>query len=309
MSTEDAAPTWIVGCGDVGCRLALRQQAAGQAVLGMTRSIERLAQLRRLRIPHLRCDLDGDGHDDEPLPPGAPAALVYCAPPPSSGVTDTRLRQLLARLPAPPPRLLYLSTSGVYGDCGGDWVDEQRPPQPAHDRARRRLDAETALRAYTARHRVTAVILRVPGIYGPGRLPLARLRAGQPLLRPEQSPWSNHVHADDLADLAQRALQRPLAPGETRLYNAGDGAPDRMTDYLLRCAVVLGLPAPPLADYAAVYAAASPMLREFLGESKRLDNRRAQRELGWRPRRLDGADGLAGCLQPDAVVAAAQTAD
>jgi len=305
LNAEGAATIWIIGCGDIGCRLALRQQAAGQKVIGVARSAARLTQLRRLQIPHLRSDLDGN----DLLPPGAPSALVYCAPPPPSGVADTRLRPLLARLPVPPPRLLYLSTSGVYGDCGGDWVDEQRPPQPAHDRARRRLDAETALREYTATHRVTAVILRVPGIYGPGRLPVARLRSGRPLLRPEQSPWSNRVHADDLADLAQRALQLPLAPGETRPYNASDGAPGRMTDYLLRCAALLGLPAPTLGDYAEIHAAASPMLREFLEESKRLDNRRAQRELGWQPRRFDGPSGLAASLQIDAVVAAAQPAD
>ena len=291
---------WIVGCGDVGCRLALRLRIDGFDPVGLVRSEAGLRRLQRLDIKGQLIELDDP--DDLVLRP--PDWLFHFVPPPSQGRVDTRLRRLLSELRTSPQRLIYCSTSGVYGDCEGRWIDEDEALKPAHDRAWRRVDAEQAVTDYAARSRSSAVILRVPGIYGPGRLRADRLRGDRALVLPEQSPWSNRVHADDLADAAVRAATLELAAGTTRVYNVSDGHPLGMTDYLLRCATVLGVPAPPLRPLADVMAAATPMQREFLSESKRLRNGRAMVELGWRPRALDDWNGLSCCRQPDDVVTA-----
>lgn len=301
MSGSAADTTaWIVGCGDVGCRLALLLRDDGIDVIGFVRSESGLQRLTTLGIHPQACDLD----QARSLPPQPPDWLFHFAPPPPRGHEDARLRALLATLPAPPKRLVYCSTSGVYGDCQGRWIDEDEPLKPAHDRAQRRVDAEQAVTEYAARNGTTAAILRAPGIYGPGRLRADRLREGRALVLAEQSPWSNRVHADDLAAAARLAARHTLAPGTSRAYNVADGEPLSMTDYLLRCAAVLGLPAPPQRPLAEVLAAASPMQREFLAESKRLVNRRAMAELGWRPRSLNDANGLSACRRSDLVVTA-----
>lgn len=291
---------WIVGCGDIGCRLALRLRADGVDSTGFVRSEASLARLQRLDINARQIDLD------TPLPmslPAIPDWLFYCAPPPPQGSEDSRLRRLLASLPKPPARLVYLSTSGVYGDCGGRWIDEDEPLKPAHLRAHRRVDAERAVTDYLSRHHITAVILRVAGIYGPGRLRVDRLRARDALVLPAQSPWSNRVHADDLAEAMRLAAQKAEIPRNLRHYNIADGYPLTMTDYLQRCAALLKLPPPPLRPLVDVLAAASPMRREFLSESRRLRNQRACGELDWQPRALEA--GLASSLLPDRMVAAA----
>lgn len=290
---------WIVGCGDIGCRLALRLRADGVDSTGFVRSAASLARLQGLDIDARQVDLD------MPLPtllPTPPDWLFYSAPPPLQGSEDSRLRRLLTALPKPPARLVYLSTSGVYGDCGGRWIDEHEPLKPAHPRASRRVDAERAVTDYACRHRITAVILRVAGIYGPGRLRVDRLRARDALVLPAQSPWSNRVHADDLAEAMRLAAQKADIPRNLRHYNIADGHPLTMTEYQQRCAALLKLPPPPLRPLVDVVAAASPMQREFLSESKRLRNQRACEELNWQPRTLE--TGLASSLLADKAVAA-----
>ena len=191
----------IVGCGHVGRRVAVLLHARGQHVTGLVRSTMSAAQLRELGIDALCLDLD-DGASPMPRS-GKFGGLCYLAPPPSSGVQDTRMRGFLESLDktSPPRRIVYISTSAVYGDCRGDWITEEQPLQPATDRGRRRLDAERQLQAWAARHGVEWVILRVPGIYGPGKLPLERLRKGLPVLREADAPYTNRIHADDLATI------------------------------------------------------------------------------------------------------------
>lgn len=305
MSGGADTTVWIVGCGDVGCRLALLLRDNGIDAIGFVHSEISLRRLERLDIRAQVCDLDQVAS----RPQRPPDWLFHFAPPSSRGREDTRLRAFLATLPEPPKRLVYCSTSGVYGDCQGRWIDEDEPLKPAHDRAQRRVDAEQIVADYAARHRTTSVILRAPGIYGPGRLRADQLRESRALVLPEQSPWSNRVHADDLAAAARLAARHQLAPGTCRPYNVADGQPLTMTDYLLRCAEVLGLPAPPQRSLAEVMADASPMQREFLAESKRLANHRAVEELGWQPRSLNDANGLSACRWSDDVVTALTSAD
>jgi nucleoside-diphosphate-sugar epimerase len=284
----------IVGCGYVGCRVARRERAAGRRVTGLVRGADSAAALAAIGVTAVRADLDR---------PGAAAGLAlggtrlyWFAPPPPGGEVDTRLRGFLAAIPADglPERVVLISTTGVYGDCGGAWVDESRPPAPQAERARRRRDAEQALAEWSAAADVAAVVLRVPGFYGPGKLPEARLRRGEPVLREAQSPWSNRVHVDDLVRACVAAMDRGR-PGA--VYNVSDGHPTTMTDYFNRVADALGLPRPPQIDPAAAEGQLSDGMRSYLAESRRLDNRRMREELGVEPDYPDLATGLAACVE------------
>jgi nucleoside-diphosphate-sugar epimerase len=291
-----ASSAWIIGCGDIGQRLAQLLFERGTAVTGWVRSDASAAALQARGITPMTLDLDAAGHTTTYRLDAPPDWLFWFAPPPNTGDTDPRIRRFLDRLKQPPRRLIYLSTSGVYGDCDGHWIDEAAPLQPKSERGQRRLDAETAVQAYAAAHGIDALILRVPGIYGPGRLPEARLREARPILRAEDAPYTNRIHADDLAAAALIVAQSDVAGGA---YNVSDGQPTSMTDYFLRCAALLGLPAPPQVDLAEARRSLSPMLMSFLDESKRLRNDRL-RALGWLPRYPGLAEGLPACLTPAA---------
>lgn len=280
----------IVGCGYVGERVARAEQQSGAGVVALVRSAESVARLAAHGIESVRVDLD----DPESLSalPTADASLYCFAPPPSSGITDTRLGNFLAAISQPPAHAVLISTTGVYGDCQGEWVTEDRPPRPVADRARRRLDAEQRLRAWGQAHAVPVAILRVPGIYGPGRLPVQRLQSGEPVLREAESPWSNRVHVDDLV----RACLAARAGRANGVYNISDGHPSTMTDYFNRVADAVGLPRPPQITRAQARTELSDGMRSYLAESKRLDNRRMREELGVEPRYPDLAQGLAASV-------------
>jgi nucleoside-diphosphate-sugar epimerase len=281
----------IIGCGDIGRRVALASLAAGVPATGMVRSPESAAQLRELGIPALQADLD------EPLPllPCSGTGLYYFAPPPATGDDDPRMTNVLAALERDglPARIVYISTSAVYGDCGGAWIDERAPLRPDTARGRRRLDAERQLRAWSARTGVPVVILRVPGIYGPGRLPLERLRKGLPLLREDQCPYTNRIHADDLAAICIAAMARGT-PGEA--YNVSDGHPSNMVDYFNRIADRAGLPHPPTLDREQAEHELTPGMLGYMRESKRLGNEYMLRELEIELRYPDLDAGLDSCF-------------
>jgi nucleoside-diphosphate-sugar epimerase len=287
----------IIGCGDVGRHVAAGERAAGKQVTALARTTASAMRLGALGLSVMRGDLDDPGSLTGL--PTREARVYYFAPPPPSGMTDPRLRNFLAAIApaALPTRIVLISTSGVYGDCHGEWVMEERPPRPDVDRAHRRLDAEQALRHWGERHNVPVVILRVPGIYGPGRLPEQRLRAREPVLREAESPWSNRVHIDDLvrACLAAAVRGRPGA-----VYNISDGHPTTMTDYFNRVADALGLERPPQITLAQARTQLSAGMQSYLAESKRLDNRRMREELGVVPLYPDLTRGLAACLKVSA---------
>ena len=221
-------------------------------------------------------------------------AVLHCAPPPPAGTTDTRTRNLLAALAKGrilPARVVYVSTSGVYGDCGGARVDETRAVQPQTDRARRRVDAERQLAQWCRERAVTLVILRAPGIYAADRLPLERLRQGTPVLRAEDDVYTNHVHAEDLAAIAVRALEDD-APGGT--YNASDDSDLRMGEWLDLVAERAGLPRPPRIARSEAPGRIAPELLSFMSESRRLVNRRMKEDLGVRLRYRTVFEGVPG---------------
>ena len=248
----------VAGFGDIARRAAPRLE-------------RRFAILRLSRADGF--DLDRP----ETLALEAAEALLHCAPPPGAGETDSRTANLLAVMEKGrilPARVVYVSTSGVYGDCSGARVDESRLPAPQTARARRRLDAERRLALWCKPRGVSLVVLRAPGIYAADRLPLARLRAGTPALRPEDDVYTSHIHADDLAAIAARALEEEAPPG---IYNAADDTEMKLGDWLDLVAQRHGLPRPP-----RVARAQAVGLSSFMRESRRLGNDKLKRELGIR---------------------------
>lgn len=267
----------IIGCGDIGVRVARLGQQAGSRVAGLARSEAAAARLRSFDITPLAGDLD-----DPASLAGLPCAgklVFYLAPPPGGGPYDSRMRNFCQALDgaALPSRVIYMSTSGVYGDCGGAWVTEATPLNPQTSRAQRRVDAEMSVQEWGKRHAVPVIILRVTGIYGPGRLPLARIREGHPVLREEESPPTNRIHADDLAAVCVKAAQ--LA-ADGAIYNVSDGQPGTMTQYFNAVCALLNLPRLPQIGMAEAKQVMSPMMLSYLSETRRMDNRRMLEELG-----------------------------
>lgn len=276
----------IAGCGDIGMRVAQRLARPGAEVAAIVRAPQKAAALLALGAHARLEDLD------RPADAGDWSCLFWFAPPRPEGERDQRLRDWLAAQRGRIERLVYISTSGVYGDCGGRWIDESEPLKPAAARSLRRADAEAALAEWGAARNCATVILRVPGIYGPGRLPAARLRAGEPLMRSEEAPYSNRVHAEDLAAAAILAAQRGR-PGAA--YNIADGHPTTMTDYFLQCAERLGLPAPEQISRAEAQQRFTPAMWSYMEESKRLRIDRARGELEFVPAYPTLREGLPAC--------------
>jgi nucleoside-diphosphate-sugar epimerase len=265
----------VLGCGDVGMRLLplLRDRFR---VFAVTSQPERRDELRAAGAVPVVANLD----KPETLARLARLArtIVHLAPPQSEGVTDRRSRNLTAILPDR-ANMVYVSTTGVYGDCGGEMVDETRPVRPQNARAKRRVDAERVLRSWARRSGSRLAILRVPGIYAADRLPIDRLKKGTPALRAEDDVYTNHIHADDLARIIAAALYRSQP---NRVYHAVDGSNLKMGEYFDAVADKAGLPRPPRLPKEQLSAAVSPMMLSFMSESRRLTNNRLRLELGVR---------------------------
>lgn len=265
----------IVGSGDVA-RRAIPWLARRFKVYALTRAADAHAALRSLGAQPLVADLD-DRASLRRLA-GVADYVMHFAPPPATGCRDTRTARLLAALASRgslPQRIVYISTTGVYGDCGGAFVTETRPCRPSTGRARRRVDAEGRLRRFGVRNAVTVSLLRAPGIYAADRLPIERLRRGDPVLLPDEDVYTNHIHADDLARLACLALFRGRAG---RAYNSVDDTSMKMGDYFDFAADFFNLPHPPRLSRAALSKRVSPMALSFMSESRRISNARIVRE-------------------------------
>jgi nucleoside-diphosphate-sugar epimerase len=271
----------IIGCGYTGLKLAQRWRQLGSAVRGFATRPASLADIASVGATAQVLNLDL-----APAPADLPAArlgcddeLVYYAVPPAPvGTRDTRLERLFEFLDGKPRRFVYLSTTGVYGDHGGAAVDEETPPAPRSERARLRVAAELSVRRWADARTVSWCILRVPGIYGPGRLPLGRLKGGEPAIDPAEATPSNRIHVEDLVTVCVAAGRSPRADG--RIYNVTDGSDDSPTAYLQRVARITGLPPPPLVSRSEAKRIASPMAWSFLSESRRASNKRMLDELG-----------------------------
>jgi nucleoside-diphosphate-sugar epimerase len=288
----------IVGSGYTGSRLARACRERGADVLAMTRAPKRQAALESLGIRCQPLDLDspGAGRDIQASTIQG-RAVFYMVPPPDDGTADPRMARFLSALSGigpSPDCLVYLSTTAVYGDCGGRLVDESAPARPDSDRGRRRLDAERQVLAWGDAGTVPVRILRVPGIYGPDRLPLARLAAGATVVADDPEPRpGNRIHVDDLVGACLAASRYR---GPHRVFNVGDGNHASMGEYFRRVAALAGLPAPQESDLETLLARSSPMMQSFLRESRRLDVGLMRSELGYRPRFEDLDEGINASL-------------
>jgi len=205
--------------------------------------------------------------------------VFYFAPPPGGGPIDGRMRMFCEAVDngQTPEKVVYMSTSGVYGDCGGAWVTEATPVNPQTSRAQRRVDAETVLLEWGRVSGVPVVILRVTGIYGPGRLPLARLHQGHPVLSETESPPTNRIHADDLAAVCVAAAEK-AADGD--IFNVSDGRSGTMTGYFNAIADLLELPRLKQVSMEEAKQVMNPMMLSYLQEARRMDNRKMIAQLG-----------------------------
>ena len=269
----------IVGCGDVGLRVAAALPARTR-VLALTSTPARMQELRNRGIVPLLGNLDRAPSLSRLA--GLATRVVYLAPPPSEGWTDPRIVALLRalRLRAAPLQLVYGSTSGVYGDCAGAWVDETRSSQAATARAHRRVDAEAQARFFGRSAGTRVQLLRIPGIYAPDRAggtPRPRLQKGTPVLSADDDVYTNHIHANDLA----RACVASLWKGRPqRRYNVCDDTVLKMGDYFDLAADLYQLPRPPRVARDSAQQQLPTMLLSFMSESRRLVNRRMKQELG-----------------------------
>ncbi len=281
----------VAGCGYTGTRLALARRAAGRPVQALVASVAS----RRALVAH---GIDAVAWDLDAVASGTPRlasadVVVYLIPPPARGEDDPRLARFLTALPWRPRRIVYASTTGVYGDRGGATVDETAAPAPRTGRARRRLAAETALREWCADSGVEWVILRVPGIYGPGRLQLDTLAAGRPLLRADLAGPGNRIQVDDLVRCLAAAARTAHAH---RVFNVGDGDHASNTEFVTEVARQCGRPAPPQADAETLRASVSARRWSFMRESRRVDTTAMRETLGVKPVYARMSAGIAASL-------------
>lgn len=282
----DLSRVLIVGCGDIGRRI-LPLLITRMNVVAVTRQPKCCDELRAAGAIPLLANLD------EPWTLARLANLasfiIYLAPPPSEGKYDSRSRHLAAVL-SKSSRLVYVSTSGVYGDCGGAWIDETRQANPHNARAIRRLDAEQAWRTWAKRTNSCLSILRVPGIYdGKHRLPIERLQKRTPALLREEDSYTNHIHANDLARLVVKVL---FHGQPNRIYNAVDDSCLLMSDYFDLVADKFDLPRAPRLPRSELKSQVSALTWSFMSESRRMRNGRIKDELGFQFLYPTVSDGL-----------------
>ncbi len=276
-------PICVVGAGYTGGRVL----AATPDAIAVGRSRPALPD-----TPFSHFDLDGDETTTLTLP--AQAAVLYTVPPRGEGEDDPRLQRFLGGLRSTPERFVYLSTTGVYGDRAGERVSELDEPRPATARAHRRLAAESLLSAWCAAHRVALVVLRVPGIYGPGRLGLDRLALGTEILREADSSPGNRIHVDDLVRCCLAALRPATAPG---VYNVGDGDERSAGAFSRAVCAEAGLPAPTEIDIETAKRLWSPMRLSFALESRRVDVSKMREQLGAELVYADPREGIRASLR------------
>ncbi len=278
-------PTLLsLGHGYSAAALARLLLARGWRVLGTARSPERLREVAAAGV-EARPWPGSDLHDAF----AEASHLLTSVAPDAEG--DPVLRAVGEEVAQAAPRLAwagYLSTTGVYGDRGGGWVDEGSDLRPATARGRARVEAEAAWRAVPG---LPLHVFRLAGIYGPGRGPFEKVRTGTARRIVKDGQWFSRVHVEDIAQVLLASIDRPN-PGA--VYNVCDDDPAPPQDVIAEAARLLGLPAPPAVPFES--AEMTPMARSFYAESKRVRNARIKEELGVRLRFPDYRAGLASLL-------------
>lgn len=284
----------IIGCGYLGRELCeLLPEHNAQALCCVVSSQASAEQLSARGLPAQRLNLDELCSDFE-WPQLTHSNIYFFAPPSTTDKNDHRMRAFLTLCQHHTPRrIVYISTSGVYGDCQGDWVDEDSPCQPLTIRAQRRYDAEQALINFCQRMTCEYMILRVGGIYGPERLPLARLQNIK-VIDPQQAPYSNRIHISDLAQVCLKAMQ---ASTYNQIFNVADNAPTSMSDYFIKLAQFAGVTAPECVALVDASRELSPAMLSFINESRRMCTTKMTDILGVKLNFPDLNSGLTDCFE------------
>ncbi len=283
----------IAGCGYIGANVARLWKKRDARVTCLVRTPEKIPGLLSEGFSASIFSLDDPAA--LALPETSNCIVYYLAPPPGGGIHDSRARCFIAALATSgtPAKIIYMSATSVYSETHGGVVNEASPTEPAAATGKRRLDAEQAFLEYGRQAGVGVIILRVSGIYGPGRLPLMQLTHGHPLLREEESGPSNRIHADDLSAICLAAADR----GESGdIFNISDGHPSSMTTYFNACADALGLPRPPQISMEEARTVMSPLMLSYVSESRIVDNRRMREQLGVTLQYPELAAGLAASV-------------
>lgn len=287
---------FIAGCGYIGERLAAKYNSSGAEVTCMVRSTEHASRLQAAGYNVIVSSMEEIS--GVPLPDWGGSVLFYLVPPPGGGISDSRAGNFIEVLSkaARPEKIIYMSATSVYGADSGPIVTEESPAIPETAMGKRRLDAENAFRCYGAASGVPVVILRVSGIYGPGRLPLMQISEGQPLLKEEESGPSNRIHADDLASVCAAAAQYA---GSGDIFNVSDGNPSSMTSYFNACADLLGYPRQPQVTMEEARLTMTPLMLSYVSQSRIVDNRRMLENLKVRLQYATLTAGLAASIPPE----------
>ncbi len=273
----------VAGAGYTGRRILDRLPDA----VGLSRSADHARAVR----------MDIDSDSTVPVELADEWSLLYTVPPATDSDGDPRLERLLGGLTSAPSRVVYLSTTGVYGDQGGASVNEDTAPKPETGRARRRIHAEALLTDYCGKHRSDLVVLRVPGIYGPGRLGVRRIRLNTPVIQESDANPGNRIHVDDLAECCIRALDPSVPEG---VYNVGDGDDRSATWFAGEVARQAGLDGPPTISRQKAEETFSAARLSFLRESRRIDTTRMREVLKPEMKYADPVDGIGASLKEEA---------
>jgi nucleoside-diphosphate-sugar epimerase len=277
--------TLVVGTGYVGQRFLAQQ--GNESAIGLSRS--------PMASTHQTGLIDLDAGTPLPLTLPGQYAVLYTVPPSDKSLSDVRLEHLLGALKPGPERFVYISTTGVYGNRDGAAVDEETPVNAESDRASRRVAAELALQSWGAEHDCSVVILRVPGIYGPGRLGVERIRDGMPVIEESDTGPGNRIHVDDLVNCCVAALAADAPEG---IYNVGDGDKRSSTWFSNEVARQCSLPAPPTISMQEAGREFSPMRMSFIRESRSVSTQKMRDVLGVTPKYANAEDGIRASLKP-----------
>lgn len=268
----------IFGCGDVGRRLA-KQLDPASAITAFVQSEESKDQSEPLAEHVYQFDLDQHlDLSNFDLPESFCA--TYLVAPQKSGDTDKRAAVFLKALEQArikPDKVVLISTTGVYGDCEGEWVDEDSPTHPKTERGKRRLDMEQQWQTWASENQVPLLIFRVPGIYAFSRLPRQRIAKRVPVVRPQECGYSNRIHADDLAAAILVGFESAVGEG---VFNITDGTPGKISEYLQEAAKVLDLPALPEISMQQAQDELSAGMLSYLSESRKISNKKMLQVLG-----------------------------
>ena len=263
----------IVGCGYIGKKVASKLLSLGASVECYVHSIgsKEACEALSLRVNILELD-NSDFSNEWHVQDNN--VIAYFAPPPRQGVIDTRMTNFIStleRLDSIPDKIVLISTTGIYGDCQGEWIDESRAVNPQADRAHRRLSAENQLQQFCQSKKIECIIFRVPGIYAMDKLPVKRISSGEPIVNAIDSGYTNRIHAEDLSEFCVEALMQKIKPG---IYNCCDGNPSTMNDYFVRVADFLGIDRPKEISLQQAEKELSIGMLSYLAESKRISNKK-----------------------------------